>query len=148
MLLETEEIADRWQHYIEELYNDSEETEELEREAEITPEELGPTITKAEFEKALNDLKSKKAYRIDNIPAELLQALDEETKHTLSCLINNMYTIGKIPDDFKKSIMVMLPKKRNSTKCEEYRSLSILTHTSKILTKIILGQIEKRMMQT
>jgi len=26
----------------------------LEREEEITPEELGPAITKAEFEKALN----------------------------------------------------------------------------------------------
>jgi hypothetical protein len=29
----------------------------LEREKEITTEELGPTITKAEFEKALNKLK-------------------------------------------------------------------------------------------
>jgi hypothetical protein len=29
----------------------------LEREDEITPEELGPTITKSEFEKALNELK-------------------------------------------------------------------------------------------
>ena len=53
-LIEDEEIADRWQQYIEELYNDSEELEELEREEEITPEELGPAITKAEFEKALN----------------------------------------------------------------------------------------------
>jgi len=37
----------------------------------------------------------------------------------------------------------MLPKKSKSTKCEEYRTLSIPTHTSKILTKIILGRIEK-----
>jgi nucleoid-associated protein YejK len=83
MFFENEEIADRWQHYIEELYNVSEELEELERGEEITPEELSPTITKAEFEKALNELKKKKAYGVDNIPAELLQALDEETKHTL-----------------------------------------------------------------
>jgi hypothetical protein len=82
-------------------------------------------------------------YREYNIPAELLQALDEETKHTLYCLINNVYTTGKIHDDFKKIIMVMLPKKIKSTKCEEYRTLSILTHTSKILTKLVLGQIEK-----
>jgi hypothetical protein len=51
MLLENEERADRLQHYIEELYNYSEELEELEREKEITPEKLGPTVTKAEFEK-------------------------------------------------------------------------------------------------
>jgi hypothetical protein len=29
----------------------------MEREEEITPEELGPTITKSEYEKALNELK-------------------------------------------------------------------------------------------
>ena len=49
--MEEEEIADRWKQYIEELYDDPDELEELEREEEITPEELGPTITNAEFEK-------------------------------------------------------------------------------------------------
>ena len=37
----------------------------------------------------------------------------------------------------------MLSKKSKSTKCEEYRTLSILTHISKILTKNVLGRIEK-----
>jgi hypothetical protein len=39
--------------------------------------------------------------------------------------------------------MAVLPKKSKSTKCKEYQTLSILPHTSKILTKIILGRIEK-----
>ena len=38
----------------------------------------------------------------------------------------------------------MLQKKIKWTKCEEYRTLSIPTHTSKILTKIILGRKEKK----
>jgi hypothetical protein len=38
----------------------------------------------------------------------------------------------------------MLPKKSKSTKCEEHRTLSILTHISKILTEIILGRIEDK----
>jgi len=50
-LIEDEEIADRWQLYIEELYNDSEELEELEREEEITPEELGPTKQRQNLKK-------------------------------------------------------------------------------------------------
>jgi hypothetical protein len=79
-----------------------------------------------------------------NIAAELLQAVDEETKHTLYCLINNIQTAGKISDDFKKSVMPLLPQKSKSTKCKEYWTLSIPTYTSKILTKIILGQIEKK----
>ena len=81
---------------------------------------------------------------MDNKPAGLLQALDEGTKHTLFCLINNIYKTRTVPDDFKKSIIVMVPKKNKSTNCEEYRTLSILTNTSKILTKIILGRMKKR----
>jgi hypothetical protein len=42
-----------------------------------------------------------------------------------------MYTTGKIPENFKKSVIVMLPKKRKSTECEEYRSLSISKHPYK-----------------
>ena len=51
--------ADRWQQYIEELYGGADGLEELEREEEITAEELDPTVTKAEFEKALKELKEK-----------------------------------------------------------------------------------------
>jgi hypothetical protein len=38
----------------------------------------------------------------------------------------------------------MLPKKSKPTKCEEYRTLSILTNTYKILTKIVLGRTKKK----
>jgi hypothetical protein len=41
-------------------------------------------------------------------------------------------------------MIAMLPNKSKSTKCEEYTHLSILTHTLTILTKIILGRIEKK----
>ena len=73
-----------------------------------------------------------------------MQAVDEETKHTLYCFINNIYTTRKIPDDFKQRLLLMLPKKNKLTKCEEYRTLSILTRKPKILTKIILERIEKK----
>ena len=62
---------------------------------------------------------------MDNITAELLQTVDEETKHTLYCLINNIYTTGKIPDDFNKCLMAMLPMKNKSTNSEEYRALNV-----------------------
>jgi hypothetical protein len=38
----------------------------------------------------------------------------------------------------------MVPKKSKSTSCEEYRKLCILTPAPKILTKMILGRIEKK----
>lgn len=38
----------------------------------------------------------------------------------------------------------MIPKKANSKKCEEYRTLSILSHASKILTTIVKKRIDKK----
>ena len=100
------------------------------------PWRTGPNNKKGRIWKSIKWIEiEKKTHGLDNIPTELLQALDEETKHTLYCLISNIYTTGKIPDDFKKSIMLMLSKKIKLTKCEECRTLSILTHTAKILTK-------------
>ena len=55
--IEDEEVADRWQQYVEELCNDSQELEEWESEEEITPKELGPPITKSEFEITLKEFK-------------------------------------------------------------------------------------------
>ena len=54
-----------------------------------------------------------------------------------------MYVTGKVPDDFKKSKIVTLPKKGNSEKCEDFRTISLLSHASKILTKIINRRIEQ-----
>ncbi|KAF5273803.1 hypothetical protein FQA39_LY00918 [Lamprigera yunnana] len=41
-LMEEEEMADRWQQYVEEPYNELETFQELEREEDIIPNELGP----------------------------------------------------------------------------------------------------------
>lgn len=144
ILMDNDEVADRWKEYVENLYNSAEGFEEIEKEEDIPLDELGPPITFSEMERALHELKSKKAYGADDIPAELLQALDEEIKNTLFILINNIYITGKVPLDFKKSMMVMLPKKNNATRCDEYRTLSILSHVSKILTSTILRRIESR----
>ena len=37
---------------------------------------------------------------------------------------------------------MLLPKKTNASKCEEYRTLSLITHASKILTRIVTRRIE------
>jgi len=41
------------------------------------------------------------------------------------------------PEDFLQTIMMMLKKKPKAVTCEEYRTMSLLTHASKILLKVI-----------
>lgn len=54
-----------------------------------------------------------------------VQSLDGAMKHTMYRLYDTIYTTGTVPDNFRESIMVMLPKKNKTTKCEEYCTLSI-----------------------
>jgi len=40
--------------------------------------------------------------------------------------------------------MIPIPKKKKSEKCEDHRTISLITHASKILTKIIHKRIETK----
>uniref|UniRef100_A0A8D8RFD8 Craniofacial development protein 2 n=1 Tax=Cacopsylla melanoneura TaxID=428564 RepID=A0A8D8RFD8_9HEMI len=142
LLVDENDIANRWKAYIEKLYDDNDELNDLNEDNEDLND--GTEITKEEFEWALKALKPKKACGKDQIPAELIKALDNEIKDLMFSMLQEMYETGIIPNDFQESEMVIIPKKSKSKKCEDFRTLSILSHTSKILTSIIKRRIEKK----
>ncbi|GFO35338.1 hypothetical protein PoB_006184300 [Plakobranchus ocellatus] len=49
--------------------------------------------------------------RPDDIPSELVTALDEVGIKAVKKLLNNIYDTGEIPTDMKRSIYIVLPKK-------------------------------------
>jgi len=57
-------------------------------------------------------------------------------------LLYRIYETGKIPELFSKCIIVPILKKARANTSEQYRTLSLLSHASKILTRIVLRQIE------
>lgn len=81
-------------------------------------------ILKSEFELALHDLKQNKAPGIDNITAELLQCASTKIKDALYQLTQDINEKGDVPDDYRKSIIVTIPKKSGTNFCEQFRTLS------------------------
>ena len=104
-------------------------------------------VIRSEFDVALYDLKQNKAPGIDNITAELLQCASMKIKDAFYQLTQDIYEKGDVPDDYCKSIIVTIPKKSGSNSCEQFRTLTLLTHVSKILTKIINRRIEGKVEQ-
>jgi len=100
---------------------------------------------KSEFIKAIHDLKSNKAAGIVEIPAELWKNSGEETRNILFKMVEKTYREGLIPKDFTQSRTILIPKKGNPTDCNNYRTISLLTHASKILLNIIKNRIWKKM---
>lgn len=132
LLIDDVQITKRWKEYLEELY-DGENLENW----EIMKEQTTMTILRSEYDTALSELKPKKAPGIDYIPVELLQNSSQIVKDALYDLTRDIYMKGEIPDDYCNSIIVSIPKKQNVNTCDQFRTLSLITLASKILTNII-----------
>jgi len=59
-------------------------------------------------------------------------------------LINTIYETGEWPKDFMEVIIIALKKKPQATKCNDHRTISLIAHTAKIVTKILRRRIEKK----
>jgi len=101
-----------------------------------------------EFDKALKNLKNKKAAGIDGIQAELWKEAGKEVKNRLFQMIRDIYATGEMPEEYVKSIIIPIPKKAAAKKFEEFRTISLPSHASKILTKIIFQRIESKIEQS
>ena len=112
----------------------------LEKEEEVNEDEIGDTILREEFDRALKDLSRNKAPGVDDIPSELLKSSGEPAMTKLFNLVRKMYETGEIPSDFKKNILIPIP---SADRCENYRTISLMSLGCKILTRIIYRRMEK-----
>ena len=131
ILFNQEEIAARWVEYITELYEDHKEQMPM---FEVTS---GASIMKEEIQKALKSMKDGKATGPDELPAEALKALDEHNIEIITSLCNIIYNSGMIPTEMKHSVFITLPKKPKAMICTEFRTITLMSHVTKLLLKII-----------
>jgi len=137
-----DEICNRWKEYIEELY-DAENKPQLE---EVTNDwnEEGSVLLDAEIEEAIKSLKKRKAEGCDGIPAELMQNMDENGTKMLLEICKKIYECGEWPEDFTTTVMIPIKKKPLTRECSEHRTISLITHASKIILRIILKRMERK----
>ena len=143
ILKDPKKIKERWKEYFEKLYDAENKPTScnLENQTEVSEDDKGPLILLAETESSKRKLKKGKAPGLDNVPGELIECLGPQATRQLNKLDNAVYTTGKWPSDFTKSKVIKLPKKTNTKRCEEHRTLSLISHGSKILLKTIYERI-------
>ena len=82
------------------------------------PEEDLQPILREEVEIAVASLKSA---RVDNIPAELVQAGGETMIDLLTEICNRIWRTGEWPTPWTQSLIITLPKKGNLQLCQNYQ---------------------------
>ena len=139
ILMNKTDILKRWTEYIEDLFYDVRKDQQ-----EINKPMEGPPISETEVENAIREMKKGKAVGPDLIPVEAYEALDEWGIKKLTILLNNIYDTGNIPADMLTSTFIALPKKHGTSDCENHRTISLMSHTLKILLKILMARLRNK----
>ena len=144
IILGVEDKLKRWKEYTESLFK-------ADRENPPSPDEIineaSPEITKSEVAHAIKLQKNGKATGSDGVYTEVLKVMIEQEStglDILTSLFNQIYASGEIPYDWLKSTFIPLPKKFNSSHCDDYRMISLMSHVIKIFLRIIHSRIYKR----
>ena len=92
----------------------------------------GSPIMKDEVREAMIKMKTGKATGLDGLSIELIEALEEYGIEKVTTLLNEIYDTGQIPVDMSRSIFIALPKKPGATDCELHRTISLMSHVTKL----------------
>ena len=106
-----------------------------------TAEPLVPERSVFEMELAIEKLKNHNSPGIDQIPAELIKAGGSTIRLEIYKLIISIWNEERMPEEWKKSIVVPIYKKGDKTDCNNYRGISLLPTTCKILSNILLSRL-------
>ena len=140
-LTEAEDIKKRWQEYTE-LYK-KELHDQDNHDGVIT--HLEPDILECEAKWALGSITTKKASGGDGIPVELFQILKDDAVKVLHSRCQQIWKTQQWPQDWKKSVFIPIPKKGNANECSNYRIIALISHTDKVMLKILQTRLQQYM---
>ena len=95
--------------------------------------------SKTEIAKAI---KSGKAAGPDRIPPEALKADIQTSTDMLHPLLSKIWEQERVPEDWKRGLLVKLSKKGDRSSCNNWRGIMLLSIPGKVLTRIMLERLK------
>ena len=106
----------------------------------ITQQE--PDILECELKWALGSITANKASGGDGIPIELFQILKDDAVKVLQSICQQIWKTQQWPQDWKMSVFISIPKKGNPKECSNYHTIALISHTSKVMLKILQARFQ------
>ena len=103
---------------------------------------LEPDILECEVKWALGSITTNKASGGDGILVELFQILKDDAVKMLHSICQQIWKTQQWPQDWKKSIFIPIPKKDNAKECSNYHTIAFISHTSKVMLKILQAGLQ------
>ena len=99
--------------------------------------DLESDILECEVKWALESITTNKASGGDGIPVELFQILKDDAVKMLHSICQQIWKTQQWPQDWKMSVLILIPKKGNAKEYSIYCTIAVISHASKIILKIL-----------
>ena len=96
----------------------------------------------SEVKWALGSITMNKASGGDGITVELFQILKDAVK-VLHSICQQIWKTQQWPQDWKRSVFIPIPKKGNAKECSNYHIISLISHASNIMLKILQARLQQ-----
>ena len=93
----------------------------------------------------LESIAMKKASGGDGIPVELFQILKDDAVKVLHSICKPFWKTQQWPQDCKRSVFIPIPKKGNAKEWSNYHTVALISHTSKVMLKILKARLQQYM---
>ena len=106
---------------------------------------LEPDILECEVQWALESITTNKASEGDGILVELFQTVKDDAVKVLHSVCQQIWKTQQWPQDWKMSVFIPIPKKGNPKECSNYRTIALISHTNKVMLKILQARLQQYM---
>ena len=104
---------------------------------------LEPDTPEQEVKWALGSITMNKASGGDAIPVERFQILKDDAVKVLHTICQQIWKTQHWLQDWKRSVFIPIPKKGSAKECSNYRTIALISHTSKVMLKILQARLQQ-----
>ena len=94
---------------------------------------------------ALESITMNKASGSDGIPVQLFQILKDDAVKVLHSIYQQIWKTQQWSQDWKTLVFIPIPKKGNAKECSNYHTIALISHTSKVMLKILQDRFQQYM---
>ena len=91
----------------------------------------------------LKSITTNKASGGGGIPIELFQILKDDAVKVLHSIRQQIWKTQLWPQDWKGSVFIPISKKGNDKECSNYGTIALISHTSKVMLKILQARLQQ-----
>ena len=108
---------------------------------------IEPDILQCEIKWVLESITKNKTTGGDGIPADLFKILKDDAVKVLHSTCQQIWKTQQWPQDWKRSVFIPIPKKGYAKECSNYHTIALISHTSKVMLKILQERLQQYMNQ-